>query len=95
MLLPCYGSEKITVAELALLGRYDLVPEPLFFSRVHVAGEDSRDSAHQQQEYVGAAKARRISPAKLKLLWGHASAVWQVPLPALERARCLIAVCRQ
>jgi len=92
LILPFYGSEKILSAELGLLGRYDKIPEVLFFVRDHINGVDSRETAEQQQQYIGVANAQKCSPTRLKLLWGHASAIWQVRLSAIERARCFVAV---
>lgn len=87
-----YGSEKVFSAELALLGRCGTVPELLFFSRDPDAGTDTRGSAEGQEEYVGTARPRKLSLTRLRLLRGHAGAVWHVRLPAGQRLRCLLAV---
>lgn len=92
LILPFYGSEKILSGELGLLGRYGRVQEVLFFVRDHIAGVDSRKTAEQQQQYVGTSSSRQFSPTRLRLLWGHTSAVWHIRLSALERTRCLLAV---
>jgi len=88
LILPFYGSEKILSAELGLLGRHGRVLEVLFFVRDHITNVDSRDTAEQQQRYVSAASHRQFCPTRLKLIWGHASAVWRSRLSPFERMRC-------
>ena len=56
------------------------------------AHAERRSSAKQQRNFVAPTTTRWCSPIRLQLLWGHTTAVWQVPLTPIERLGCLLAV---
>lgn len=90
--LPYYGSEKVFVAELSLMGRFEEIPTPCFFVRVHPEGSGCLGSVSQQQAFAD--PKRRPTFQRLQLLRGYARAVRRADLPMDERARCYAALLR-
>ena len=90
MLRAVYGYEKVLMGELALQGRYHIVPETLFFQRVHPQAASSKASAAEQHEIMAAGqkKPRRSIP-RLQLLAGHLRAIAGMPIGTYQRLRCL------
>lgn len=83
-----YGSDKALLVELALLGRFSEVPEPLFLKRDH---------AETSLTLSAAEKARWIDPARRppkllprRLYYAQVlDALGRSELSAAEKARCL------
>ncbi len=89
----CYGAEKVLLGELALRGKYQEVPETLFYQRIHSAAAGGLTSRKQQEAVMTASRnRRRILSTRLQLLSGHARSIWNVPMTVGDRARCLIAL---
>ena len=91
--LPYYGAEKLFIAELALHGRYQEVPEELFFPRVHAGGSGNLETAAEQQAFMNT-RGRRFEWIRFKLLKGYVDAVLRAKLPPSERVRCLLVIGR-
>ena len=88
-LLPsCYGSEKVLIGELGLMGRYDEVPEALFFQRVHAASSGNMENLSTQIRYISGKRRKRLHSTRLELLLGHVRAVNNVPMSSWDRIRC-------
>jgi glycosyltransferase involved in cell wall biosynthesis len=90
-LLPhCYGSEKVLMGELGLMGCYKEVPETLFYQRVHSNASGSLQNKEQQAAFALASpkKKKRFSATRLALLKGHFNAVNHVPMSFADRLRC-------
>lgn len=81
---PYFGSERLFLAELALIGRFHRVPESLFSWRIHV-DQATRQSAMSRQRRM-APNTQRL--ARAKFLPGYCRALWKVPMPLTERALC-------
>jgi glycosyltransferase involved in cell wall biosynthesis len=92
--LPFYGSEKVLLAELALIGRFAEIPEVLFLNRTHAAASGRMRTAAEQRRYIDTAPARRFSATRWSLLQGYRQAIGQSGLPLTERLRCHAAVAR-
>jgi hypothetical protein len=90
MLQAVYGYEKVLMGELALWGRYCIVPETLFFQRVHPRSSSSLTSAARQHEIMAADQSTRSGIPRLRLLAGHLRAITRMPLSAYQRVRCLL-----
>ena len=88
--LPFYGSEKVMLAELALLGHYAEVPELLAFSRTHAEASAMLPTAAAQQEFVAPGETRGGSTWKLRraLLHGFRTAISRHPITRAEKRRC-------
>lgn len=93
---PYYGSDKVLLAELSLMGRFTQLPEPLFFRRCHA--EQSSFARSKAGTWIV-----RQSRWKFPHLWGfgkfifprlmcamgYFGAIPKAPLPWDERGRCL------
>jgi glycosyltransferase involved in cell wall biosynthesis len=80
-----FGSDKLLLAELALLGRFHIVPEKLFKKRMH---------AEMTSMMAGAAQQRKIDPEatfsslRLVKLRNYAAMLSAKELSPFERAAC-------
>jgi hypothetical protein len=91
--LPTYGSEKILVGELSLIGRYVEVPQPLKLIRIHEAASGGLTETAQQQHFMGKQKSCWIHP-RVQLFLGQIATPLRASLPLAERVRCLWALGR-
>lgn len=87
LLLPYYGSEKTTMAELALRGRFHDVPETLFFQRVHDGASSRLKTSAGQQQYIAGRPTGRQSP-RLQLVRDYLRAISASPISVSEKCRC-------
>lgn len=94
MLLPYYGYEKIMMAELSLLGRFNIVPETLFFQRVHEEASSNFTSAAEQQRYFNPQKEGYRTSPRLVLLRGYFKAIGHFPLNIKDRMLCFLWIVR-
>lgn len=89
-MMDCYvASDRILRAELALRGRFRIVPEPLFLNRDH-PGRSVRalPAHHLRGEWFDPALAgRRILP-HWRILSEYVRCVRRAPIPEAERRRC-------
>lgn len=89
MLQQVYGSEKVLMGELSLLGKMVHVPKLLFRQRVHEHASSYRDDAEAQRLFAsGNGQKRVIFSARLALCAAHWGAIRHVPLGFTERAKC-------
>lgn len=91
---PFYGADRILLAELSLLGRYAEVPEVLFFARRHPEQTVFGPRAGIERATSGRSNQRWFMPRRLRRVEWMLRLAWSAPLPAAERARCLLAVVR-
>ena len=87
---PYYGSEKVTVAEMALRGRFVDLPEMLFFQRVHEAASSHLATAESQQQFFAARRPARRRSLRWQLLRGHWQAISLAPLAFSQRVLCRV-----
>jgi len=86
------AADLVFVAELRLLGRFRRVPETLFFQRLHAATPDvlARTRRRGDAAWFDPRKAARWP--ECKLLWEMVTAVQRSRQPALDKARCQLAL---
>jgi hypothetical protein len=89
LIRPAYGSEKVMMAELSLIGRFHDVPEPLFFQREHDGASSVLATAGEQAAFFDPALAGRRTFPRLVLLRGYLAAALGGPVSPLERGLCL------
>jgi len=89
LMVPYYGMDKVFVAELSLGGRFQEIPELLFFNRVHVDGSGALRNASSQREFIAPKKKKAWGPARFKLQWSHVRSIMRAPMLAWERCQCL------
>lgn len=86
------GSETVLVAELALRGRFHLIPEYMFSWRIHVDQVTRQDPMSRQRGHCGT-NSRKLS--RFKHLTGYCRVLWRVPLPLTERALSHVALVKR
>jgi glycosyltransferase involved in cell wall biosynthesis len=89
------GSDRGLLAELALQGRFAIVPDYLFFSRDHPCRLVRRFPAHHLRAAVENPElaGRRLMP-HWRILAEYGRGVRRARLPPSERVRCFIALAR-
>ncbi len=89
------GSDRGLLAELALRGRFAILPEYLFLSRDHPRRAVRRFPAHHLRAAFEnpALAGRRVLP-HWRILGEYAQIVQRAGLPASERTRCYLALAR-
>jgi glycosyltransferase involved in cell wall biosynthesis len=91
---PYYGSEKVLLGELALLGKYYEIPETLFHLRVHPKASGSLKTEAELQHYIDPHVQPRFSFMRLRLLHAHWDALHRFKLGFVERTRCYLVLMR-
>jgi glycosyltransferase involved in cell wall biosynthesis len=87
-----YGSDKVLMAELAMLGRIESVPEPLFIKRFH------KDTSYylttrERAAWIDPESSHQVP--QIQVLKGYLRAMSLTPLTPTQRARCLGSVARK
>jgi hypothetical protein len=88
LLRPIFGSEKLLLAELALLGGYCEVDEELFYSRLHQAMAGALETSKSQHEFISPLTAPPHW-IRMRLLWGYVTAVARAPISPIARLKSL------
>jgi len=88
-----FCADRVLVEELALLGQFWEVPEPLFHRRMHPDMCCKANPTPRQQAawFDPGNRNRRVMPW-CRLTAEHLRAVRHVPMPAAERGRCYAAI---
>jgi len=92
MLVNLYGSEKVLIGEVSMIGEMAWVPEMLFSQRVHSGASSYIDSADAQQEFIDARTSRRFISTRQALLKAHIGAVRHANLSIRERIVCYLVI---
>jgi hypothetical protein len=81
--------DGVLLSRLGLLGRFEEIPEPLFYSRRHSrqAGSSLIDRYHWVAWFDPTLKGRVVFP-HWRIFWEYLKAVHQTPLNLNERACC-------
>lgn len=82
-----YGTDKVFIAEMALEGRIERVPEPLFLRRCHDGTSTRMSDLGRLATWSGPSSGFDYFP--LLMMAGFADAVRASDLSAVEKARCL------
>ncbi|NEP19005.1 MAG: glycosyltransferase family 2 protein [Leptolyngbya sp. SIO4C1] len=83
-----YGSDKLLLAQLSLLGPLLLVDEPLFYRRCH-ANQSSRLSHEEREIWIDSQAAKRSKLWRPRNSVELFKSVLRLPLSWPERLRCL------
>lgn len=79
------ASDVHYLAELSLYGKFQVVPEYLFYRRYHTQSSSwNRADAKAQQAYY-APKKKGLRLQSWRKFWILMSAVWRAPMPARDR----------
>lgn len=89
------ASDRILRAELALRGRFRVVPEPLFLNRDHPGRSVRALPAHHLRGawFDPSLAGRRLLP-HWRILAEYVRCVRRAPIPPAERRRCYLHICR-
>jgi glycosyltransferase involved in cell wall biosynthesis len=91
---PYYGADKVTLAELSLLGRMVVLPEELFFRRCHPGQSTNLRSARGRALWAHPTATQRPIFSRLRCVGGYARSVLRADISNYERARCLLTLSR-
>lgn len=88
---PYYGSDRVFVSELSLMGPYVEVPEPLFMYRCHDKQSIWLDSQQAQDEWTAPQAAGRLRvPRQLRCAWGNLMLIPAANLSPAEKLCCCL-----
>lgn len=88
LIAPYYGSDRLLLIELSLLGRFVEIPEPLFFRRCH-SDQSSRLSMQERVVWIDPKTAKRPKFLRPRGLIGYFQAIFKAQLSWQERTLCL------
>jgi GT2 family glycosyltransferase len=91
LLRPFYGSDKVLLAELALLGRFALAPAATLWRRCHDRQSTVLDARAKRTWAAGRARRR---PSGADALAAYLAVAARAPLPPAERTKALAGVGR-
>jgi len=90
------SSDLVFLAELALYGRYYIIPEPLYHRRFH-AGQSTKGALQVERNRVAwfdTSLVSKIVLPKWQCLFGYVSAVKNAPLSGYQLLYCYLQVVR-
>ena len=87
-----YGSDKVLLAELSLLGRFHLLPEVLLYRRCHPS-QSSNLRLTQKSSWIGNGSADGWLTLRLrKVIPGYLEVVHAAPITLTQKAMCYGAI---
>ena len=89
LLQSCYGAGKVLIAEVALQGRFEEVPDVLFFERLRETASVDRMTAVQRKAFIGPTTPITMALSRLKLLREYVRSVRHSGLSGAEQRRCM------
>ncbi|KAM3113141.1 glycosyltransferase family 2 protein [Phormidesmis sp. 146-33] len=90
-----YGADKVLLAELSLMGKFVILPDPLFLNRRHQQQSGSLKSAQEREQWINPTiKRRSVLRPRLMCLKGYLFAIFKSPLSPIEQLGCLIVLMR-
>ena len=87
-----WGADKVLIAELALLGRFHQVREPLFAQRIHGESSFGAKDVHELEEHIDTAGSRGLY--HFLMFKDYLKLVATADLSLRERMHCLSSVAR-
>ncbi|MDJ0735577.1 MAG: glycosyltransferase family 2 protein [Nostocaceae cyanobacterium] len=88
LIAPYYGSDKQLLVELSLMGRFQEVPEYLFFRRCH-SDQSSRLSPQEREVWIDPTTVGRPKLLRHRGSIGYLRAIFKAKLSWKERIVCL------
>jgi glycosyltransferase involved in cell wall biosynthesis len=88
-----YGSDKVMLAQLSLLGRFVEVPEVQFFRRAH-HGNSTNLTIKDREKWSHAPKTHWMLPTQFPCLEGYTTSVLTFPMSFPDRMKCLGVIVR-
>lgn len=91
---PSYGMDRVVLAALTLQGQIRILPEVLFWRRIHRKQSSCLDRASQTAFQIGNQRQRPSRPWYERQSIGFIQAIFQAPLSWGDRLACLTVVFR-
>ncbi|TWT96477.1 glycosyltransferase family 2 protein [Neorhodopirellula pilleata] len=89
-----YGSEKVLIGELSLMGPTHQVNECLFQQRIHPAASAYQDDVAKQQQFVRADSTKPFASTRFALFQAHLAVVRRAEVSRWQKFMCYIAILR-
>jgi glycosyltransferase involved in cell wall biosynthesis len=86
-----YGTDRVLLAEMALLGTWRVVEEPLWQRRSH-SGASNNMSVWQKAKWSNPDAKKTVLPPVTNMVRGYIDAIDRHTFPPAERAQCYAAV---
>ena len=86
-----YGSDKVLLAELSLLGRFHLLPEVLLYRRCHRA-QSSNLGLTQKSSWIGGGRDHWLTLRLRKVIPGYVEVVRGAPIALVDKIVCYGAI---
>jgi glycosyltransferase involved in cell wall biosynthesis len=90
---PYYGSDKVMLAQLSLLGRFIELPEMQFFRRAH-RGNSTNLTINDREKWSHAPKANWKLPTQFPCLEAYTISALTFPMSVADRLKCLGVIAR-
>ncbi len=88
-----YGSDKVLLAEVCIMGKIVVIPEPLFLNRRHENQSASLKSIEEREKWINPNFKRKFVLApRLLCLKGYFLALFKAPISTYERFLCFLAL---
>lgn len=83
------GSDIVLLGEFALLGRFQEIPEVVFYRRLHAAASNpSNPNLNALAAWFNPAHSKRVVLREWEHLRGYLAAIRRAPLGAFDKLRC-------
>lgn len=82
--------DGVLLARLALLGKFNEIPEYLFFNREHpqMSMQIAESTYEDYTSWFDTARKGKIGFPRWRRFWGYCVSVWETPLSWQERIQC-------
>jgi glycosyltransferase involved in cell wall biosynthesis len=82
-----YGSDKVMLAQLSLMGRFVEIDDVQFFRRAH-SDNSTNLSVHAREAWSRRQAKKLVLPTEFPCFWGYTRAVCTSPLSFSDRTEC-------
>jgi glycosyltransferase involved in cell wall biosynthesis len=90
---PYYGSDKVLLSELSLMGRYAEIPDAVFFRRCHAKQSSAIKTTKFREEWIkttsASARSRFALPPRILGVGGYTRAIVRSQLSWTEQVQCV------
>ena len=84
-----YGSDKVLLCELAMMGKIKEVPNAIGYFRIHAEQSQSLQSSKERAEWISPDLNYGAFMSRVKCLQGYYHSIFAYPVSLSERFKCL------
>ncbi|MEM8674351.1 MAG: glycosyltransferase [Cyanobacteria bacterium P01_G01_bin.67] len=84
-----YGSDKVLLCELAMMGKIKEVPSATGYFRIHGEQSQSLKSHKERSNWISPDLSYGVFHSRVKCLQGYCRSIFAYPAPLVERINCL------